>query len=392
MQCMNATINDITVVGGGTAGWISAALLDHAGYNVTLIESPTIPIIGVGESTLPFIRNVFRKLGMADSDWLPECNGIMKFGNVKGGFRTIDDEPWDFTFWYDTDLLKDLDDPKNQINDYAEDYAYHIAAEELPGVLKKACPNVKHIVQNIQDRPKCDLLIDCTGARRMFVEDETYVTSDKHQVNSAVVNPWEFDGLEWTKNRTYSLARSAGWQFYVSLENRVGSGYIYSDNFISDEEAIKEYLDNMKGHKRLAEPRIIKWEPGYLKNPWTGNTVAIGMGSLFIDPLEANALAHIQTSVEMLIKCLDRGYSNKVYNRMIRSLAQQTSDLVLAYYALSERTDTPFWNHFKQYKEESEAKLEYNCKHLNSVDHYLWPAALWESIAIYFEKGVYKPK
>lgn len=376
----------ITVVGGGAAGWISAALLDNAGHQVTLIESNTIPIIGVGESTLPFIRNIFKRIGLEDSDWLPECNGIIKYGNIKGGFKTKDDEPWNFSFWYDTNILKNLKDPKNEVNDYAEDHAYHIAAEELPNIFKKACPNIKHIIKDIEERPDCDLLIDCTGKSQKFLEDKEWITSDKHILNSAIVNPWTYKNLEWTKNYTYSLARDSGWQFYVSLKNRVGSGYIYSDKYITDEKAKEEYLSHMTECESLKEPKIIKWNPGYLKNPWSGNTVGIGMSALFIDPLEATALAHIQTSTEMLIKCLDRGYSNKVYNRMIRILARQTSDLALSYYALSERTDTPFWNHFKKYTKESENKLEYNRKNLNNVDNYLWPAALWESIAIYFDK------
>jgi hypothetical protein len=377
---------DITVVGGGAAGWISAALLDHAGYNVTLMESPTIPIMGVGESTLPFIRDVFEKIGLKEDEWLPRCNGIIKHGNTKGGFKTANDEPWEFSFWYDTSILKTLDDPKNQINDYADDYAYHIAAEELPGIIKTACPNITHIVTNLDYRPECDLLIDCTGAARVFVEDKEWITSDKHIMNSAITNPWDFTNLEWTSNQTHSLGRSSGWQFYVPLKDRVGSGYIYSDKYISDADALKEYQMHMKDCQPINSPRVIKWSPGYLKNPWVNNTVAIGMGAIFIDPLEANALAHIQKSIEMLIKCIERGYSNKVYNKMSRILAIQTSDLVTTYYALSERTDTPFWNHFKKYTKEMETKLNYNIKHKDSIDHHLWPSALWESIAMYYAK------
>lgn len=376
---------DITVVGGGAAGWISAALLDHAGYNVTLMESPTIPIMGVGESTLPFIRDVFEKIGLKEDEWLPRCNGIIKHGNTKRGFKSKDDEAWMYGFWYDTDIYESLDNAKEDINNYNTDYAYHIAAEELPLIIKEACPKVKHIIGDIMERPKCDLLIDCTGRKKMFIEDKTLVTSGKHIVNSAVTNAWKFDNLEWTGNETHSYAMDYGWQFYIPLTDRVGSGYVYCDKYISDEDATKEYLANMQGCVPAEKPRIIKWEPGYLQNPWSGNTIGIGMSSLFLDPLESNALAHIQTSIDMLIKCLDRGYSKETYNKMIRILALQTSDVVAAYYALSDREDTPFWLHFKQYKQEMLDKVVSEYSNRSNVPNVLWPSAIWASMAIYFD-------
>jgi len=378
-------MTNITVVGGGAAGWIAAALLDHGGHNVTLIESPNIPIMGVGESTLPFIKTIFEKIGLEESEWLHKCNGIVKHGNTKQGFKSKTDDPWMFGFWYDTDIYESLDNPKRDINSSATDYAYHIASEELPAIFKDACPNVTHIIKNLTERPECDLLIDCTGNRKMFIEDKTLITSDKHIMNSAVVAPWSFDKLEWTGNESHSYAMDYGWQFYIPLKDRVGSGYIYSDRYISDDDAIKEYLSGMKGCTQLEDYRVIKWVPGFLKNPWSGDTVGIGMSSLFLDPLEASALAHIQTSTEMLIKCLDRGYSKETYNKMIRTLAYQTSDIVATYYAMSDRTDTDFWLHFKPYREEMLEKIAINYKSRSNVDTCMWPSAIWASLAIYFD-------
>jgi hypothetical protein len=374
----------ITIVGGGAAGWISAALLDNAKHDVTLIESPNIPIMGVGESTLPFIKRVFDKIGLKESEWLPKCNGIIKHGNVKHNFKSIDDKPFMWGFVYDSDRY--VNTTRETFNDKLDDYAYHIAAEELPAIIKGSCPNVTHIIKEITERPECDLLIDCTGQRQTFIEDKTWIQSPKHIVNAAWVCSYDKEKLGWTGNSTRSYAMKYGWEFYIPLANRVGCGYIFSSFHVDTEDALLELNSQMKGNTQLDEPRLIRWSPGYLKNMWSGNTVGIGMGSIFIEPLESNALAHIQTSVEILIKCLSKGYSKKTYNKMIHTLVKQTSDAITSNYALTERNDTDFWTYYHKYKDEMTKRIDYYYSNNNDYKHNMYPSSFWAGFYHYFGK------
>ena len=101
-------IKDIVIIGGGTSGWWAAGYLEKnfPEFNITLIESDTIPKIGVGESTLPQIRVFFEEMGIAESDWMDRCNAIHKFGNIKQGWVENDAE-FPFTFWYNNNNVFD---------------------------------------------------------------------------------------------------------------------------------------------------------------------------------------------------------------------------------------------------------------------------------------------
>ena len=165
----------ICIIGGGTAGWMAAAHIEKhiPESTITLIESPTIPIIGVGESSLPQLRNFFNELGIDDDTWVSECNGLIKNGNEKVSWNGGDDR-FKFTFWYDANGLDDwLDDyqkynlPKESLNDkfYSDKgwqgYAYHLDAELIPTLLKKYTERTTHIIDTIEVLPKgYDLYLD----------------------------------------------------------------------------------------------------------------------------------------------------------------------------------------------------------------------------------------
>ena len=392
----------ICIIGGGTTGWWTAGYLNHKfpDYDITLIESSDIPIVGVGESTLPMIKTFFDSFGMNEELWMPKCDAVHKYGNIKQGWNNKDDDEFAFTFWFnDNDAFdkwyqkyKTGSVSKDSINDelYNKDgwsaVAYHLHAEEAGRIVKDHCiDNVTHIIDTLEELPEgYDLYIDCTGFRRQFVKDHTTSKISKHHmVNSAWVCPFELDeDVPYTR----SIARDHGWQFKIGLTSRVGTGYVYSDQHVSDENALeefKQYTSHMNPWMDK-KPRNLKWTPNWLKNPWSDNVVAIGLSQGFIDPLESNALFMIQHSITTLAECLERGYGAKTYNKMINRTWKENSDYILHHYGLSERNDTEFW---KQYSSMDMGKTVWDYYHKTGNKYTnLYPDAIWATLALYYDK------
>lgn len=390
----------ICIIGGGTTGWWTAGYLNHhfSEYDITLIESSDIPIIGVGESTLPMIKTFFDSFGIDEKEWMAKCDAVHKYGNIKQGWNGKEDPEFAFTFWFNdnnafSNWYKEYirgNKTKDSLNDlYNKDgwsaVAYHLHAEEAGRIIKDTCiENVTHIVDTLDTLPPgYDLYIDCTGFRRQFVKDKTEVkVNKKHLVNSAWVCPFQLDeNVPYTR----SIARDYGWQFKIGLTSRVGTGYVYSDTHISDEQALeqfKEYTSHLDPWMDKS-PRNIKWKPNWLKNPWSDNVVAIGLSQGFIDPLESNALFMIQHSITTLAECLKRGYSSKTYNKMINRTWNENSEYILHHYGLSNRDDTSFW---KEYTDMDMSKTVWeNYKKSGNKYTNLYPDAIWATLAVYYD-------
>jgi hypothetical protein len=393
----------ICIIGGGTTGWWAAGYLENKfpSYDIMLIESSDIPIIGVGESTLPMIKTFFESFGMDESDWMHKCDAVHKYGNIKQGWDKPDGEDFAFTFWYnDNDAFgnwyKGFENgtvDKHSINDlYNQDawraVAYHLHAEEAGRIVRDNCKRVKHEIATLDTLPEgYDLYIDCTGLRRQFVKDKTLANlSEHHLVNSAWVCPFELDeNVPYTR----SIARDYGWQFKIGLTSRTGTGYCYADKFVSDDEALEQFKDYTKHLTPWQDktPRLIKWQPGWLENAWQGNVVAIGMSQGFIDPLESNALFMIQHGITTLANCLERGYGARAYNKMVKRTWKENSDYILHHYGLSSRNDTEFWKHYSNL-DFSKTLWEHYSKTGNKYTN-LYPDAIWATLGLYYENFTY---
>jgi tryptophan halogenase len=403
-------INKIVIIGGGTAGWWAAGYLEKTfpELDITLVESDTIPKIGVGESTLPQIQSFFESMGIPESAWMDKCNAIYKHGNIKQGWTAIDDEPFPFTFWFNDNNVFDGwleqyqsgNKTKTQINDdlYNRDgwraYAYHLDAELAGAVVKDHCKNVKHIVATLDDEniPDADLYLDCTGFRRQIVKDKTEIVLEHHLVDSAVVCPFELPE-EGLPSFTQSIARPAGWQFIIGLQHRMGTGYVYSSKHITDEQAVEQFIEFNKTRTPFMDkkPRIIKWRPNVLKNPWSGNTIAIGMAGGFIDPLESNALFMTQFQITTLARCIQRSSSPEAYNRMVVKIWKENSNYIQHHYMLTERDDTDFWKYYKSFDVKKSLWENYKTKGNKYTE--IYPDAIWASLGLYFEEFThYEPK
>jgi tryptophan halogenase len=280
----------ICIIGGGTTGWWCASYMQKfLDADITLIESDEIPISGVGESTLPQIKTFFDELEIPESEWMKECNAIHKYGNIKYDWNHIGSKPFYTTFWQnnpkglfdewyqayqDGTLLKE-----DHVELYNNEYiGYHLDATLINNFMRNYCKDVEHIVDTITDLPQgYDLYVDATGFERRFTKDSEEIELNHHLVNSAWVYSLEYDGINpFTK----SIARTNGWQFEIDLQNRTGTGYVFSDEFINDNDALKE-LKSWTTRKIITEPKLIKWKPSVLKNAWSDNVVTVGLGQMY---------------------------------------------------------------------------------------------------------------
>lgn len=424
---MHRPIKKIVIVGGGSAGWMSASLLikQFSHLDITLIESSDVPTVGVGESTLGSINIFLHLLGLKDEDWMQYCNATYKLGIKFTDFNKIGEEFYypfgdkDFSNTKDgiTDwLIKKAKFPDTPINDFYESYysvmpliyeskicdnkenrlpyfnwtndvAYHMDAalfgkylkEEycLPKGVNYKLGHIEKVTLDsdgyiskliLKDSTEVtgDLFIDCTGFTSLLLEKtlgvpfESYNDVLPNNKAWAVPIPYTNKELEM-ENVTNCTAIENGWVWNTPLYNRIGSGYVYCDKFISDEEALnqfKEYLDGpkMKFPKQRSKDldfRKIEIKNGIHKQAWYKNCVAIGLSYGFIEPLESTGLFTIHELLLKLSYLLQHEQINKIhidsFNYAARTMLTSFRSFVAWHYLFSSRRDTPYWRYVTEF-------------------------------------------
>lgn len=387
---------NICIIGGGATGWWAAGYLEYSfpDYNITVIESETIPKIGVGESTLPQIANFFAEMGIQEKDWMDQANAVRKLGNIKRGWNDGVDLP--FTFWsnednkFEKNINQYIDGDVGKLSFFErlnEDnvHAYHLDAEFTGAVVKQNCKRVKHIIDTLDALPPgYDLYLDCTGFAQKFVTDKTKIMPEHLFIDSAWVCPFELP-VDYPNQYTQSIARHSGWQFQIDLQNRIGTGYCFSSKH-QEPQVAKEYFYNYThGLTPLKdEPRLIQWEPGYLKNPWNNNVVALGLAGGFIEPLESNALFMIQFSITALAQCIKRGIGQPGYNKIMRKVWNDNVRYIQHHYMLSNKADSEFWKYYQNF--DCSKTVWENYKKYGSRFSNLYPNSIWATLAVYYDK------
>ncbi|RQO62075.1 tryptophan halogenase [Paucibacter sp. KBW04] len=403
-------LKTVVIVGGGTAGWMTAAALSTAlrgRYQIRLVESDEIGIVGVGEATIPMIQVFNRIIGVDENDFLRETQGTFKLGiefvnwgrlgdRYMHGFGPVGQALWTVPFdqyWHRMNGLgraQDLgaysitrmaalankfmparDDLENSpLNHIA--HAYHFDASLYARYLRKLCEGrgVQRIegkivsvsqqeagehaghVQALQlengQRVEGDLFIDCSGMRALLIEQtlKTGYEDWTHWLpcDRALAVPCE-SVLPLTPY-TRSTAHRAGWQWRIPLQHRIGNGHVFSSQSISEDEAAATLLANLDG-KPLAEPRLIKFRTGMRRKSWHKNVVAIGLSSGFLEPLESTSIHLIQAAIQRLIDFFpDRGFNPvdvEEFNRQNRFDYESVRDFIILHYHLNQRQDSDFW-------------------------------------------------
>ena len=400
-------IQNVVIVGGGTAGWMAAAALSTVlgeGYNISVIESDEIGIIGVGEATIPMIQRFNQVVGIDENDFVKATQGTFKLGiefvnwGTQGhryihGFGKIGQGLWmvDFEqYWlklrragkaaalgeYSITRMAALankfmpanfDVPNSPLGDIA--YAYHFDASLYSKYLRKLSEargvrriegkivqvrqregdgHVQAVVLEGGQQVDGELFIDCSGFRGLLIE-QTLKTgyedwSDYLPCNRALAVPCESAPVLTPYTR--STAHSAGWQWRIPLQHRTGNGHVYCSDFISDDEAAATLLANLDG-KALAAPRLIKFTTGMRKQAWNKNVIALGLAGGFLEPLESTSIHMVQSGIQRLIDFFPHREFNAVnvaeYNRQSRFEYERIRDFIILHYKANKRTDSPFW-------------------------------------------------
>lgn len=357
-------VKNIVIVGGGSAGWMTAAHLSKhlQDVNISLIESSDVPIIGVGESTVPPIVDFMKSLGLEEIDWMPTCNATYKSSICFRGYHDTDEKRiwYPFTrtwpvaerpanrYWLYKHLTDESFKDRFSIYDYCSlipalcqegktvrsisgtPYAYHLDAVALGEFLKDFSRKngVRHIVDTITDvvlnedgsinRLKLengedlagDLFVDCSGFRSLLLGQtlgepfQDYYDSLFNDSAIAIRFPYQDKEKEMV-SYTLCTALSSGWVWTIPLYNRLGTGYVYCSKYQSKEESereFKDYLGNFLGQERVkdAQAKHIDIKVGKYNRTWVKNCVGIGLSSGFIEPLESTGLQIVQSEVNLL--------------------------------------------------------------------------------------------
>lgn len=339
---------NIIIVGGGTAGWLTALYVNKlcVDSTITLIESDKIGILGAGEGSVPVLVDMLRKLGIPEEEFMKETKSTFKLG--------IDFENWSaLKSKYEHYFLGD------------RYYSYHFDGRLVADYFKKIGSNrgVKLIEDDIinfntndlgvysvdllsGETIECDFLFDCSGFKRLILNGvypgEWKSFNEYLTVNSAIPFLLERNDPE-LKTTTKAIAMKYGWMWMIPLQHRWGCGYVYDDKYITQSDAILE-VEELLGHKIVNE-RVIKFNAGCYKQVWMKNTISIGLSTGFIEPLEATA---IMTAIKQLF-LLDECFLNKDserYNESTYSMNEENM-LFIFYHYICNRDDTDFWLYYK---------------------------------------------
>ena len=403
-------VRAVTIVGGGTAGWMTAALLSKLlpSVAITLVESEEIGIIGVGEATIPALRTYLTLAGIDELDMVRATQASFKLGIEFVGWRAPDtsyihgfgkigrDMAWLHThqLWLRMASSGDpgpLDryalncvaarrnkfcfpDGANPGSPMADiDYAYHFDASLFAAFLRKQCEErgVKRVEGRIVDVVRDgasgkvahvalasgmtvggELFVDCSGMRALLIGGALGVGYEDWSqwlpCDRAYAVPCT--GVSPLTPYTRSTARPAGWQWRIPLQHRIGNGYVYSSKFASDEEAVRTLLANLDGTP-LADPRQVRFAPGRRMQAWSANVVAIGLSSGFLEPLESTSIHLIQTGILRLVALFPgRGFNPAdiaEYNRQSCFEFEDVRDFIIAHYKVTNRAGEPFWDYVR---------------------------------------------
>ena len=401
-------IGSVLIVGGGSAGWMTAAMLANVlrhDCQVTLVESDEIGIVGVGEATIPPIRIFNETLGINEADFVRETKGTFKLGiefvdwaslgnryfhpfgphgrnfdmvplhqywlraRETGEPAPLDDHSMAWQIAKAGRMAKPSPDPRSVLSTF--DYAYHFDATLYAAYLRRYAEarGVTRVEGKIRDVSlngetgfvdsvtleggrtlEAELFIDCSGIRALLIEG-ALKTGYEHwnhwlPCDRAVAMPCENAGPPTPYTR--STAREAGWQWRIPLQHRIGNGYVYASHLLDDDRAADLLSQRLDG-KPLGDPRQVRFATGRRKLHWNKNVVAIGLSSGFLEPLESTSIHLIQANISKLMGLFpDRTFDQTTideFNRIAVTETERIRDFLILHYKLTTRDDSELWRY-----------------------------------------------
>ena len=379
----DTTVKQVMIIGGGTAGWITAGLLasklnskDNGSLQITLVESPTIPILGVGEGTWPTIRTTLQSIGVDENEFIRQCDATFKQGSEFVNWvhppeqrgrhsyfhplSAVFHAAYDFNlapYWvleqerlgqYDRVVSSQahiceqgLAPKKITTPAYAaiQNYSYHLDANKFARFMHEFCVaelGVEYVSANVTGveldkqgyvtsvetdlagRLHADFFVDCSGSKGLLIGDALGVAW--HDISDTIFNdtamamqvPYQSPD-DPIATHTIATAQPEGWTWDIGLSERRGVGFVYSSSYTGDDRAEKTLRDYVGSAADALECRKIRFRSGYREKFWSRNCLAIGMSAAFIEPLEASAIFLVEAAANMLVEQFPRTRDDMAY-------------------------------------------------------------------------------
>lgn len=403
-------VNNIVIVGGGTAGWMTAASLSKhfakTDIKITLVESSQIGTVGVGEATIPTLRRFYAELGMDDmavmkatqatcklgiqfQDWYKpghtfihpfglygqKANGI-DFHHYWMHLRSLGDTSKLAEYSLGLNLARQNKFIEPSVNPPSElsvfDWALHFDAALFGKLMREYAEAnaVAHIDAKIDEvntsadgiesltlddkrSLTADLFIDCSGFKGLLIEQALHTGyhdwSEWLVCDSAVAVQSERSGP--VASYTLSRAHKAGWQWRIPLQHRAGNGLVYCSRYLSDDEATATLKANVND-ELLHEPRRFRFTAGRRKLAWNKNCIAIGLAAGFLEPLESTSIALVETAIEKIRRVFSRPWFSAQavdeFNDLTAQEYERVRDFIMLHYKLNQRDDSELWRYCRQ--------------------------------------------
>ncbi|MEO5775109.1 MAG: tryptophan halogenase family protein [Sphingomicrobium sp.] len=403
-------VRNIVIVGGGTAGWMAAAamakILGTETRNITLVESEEIGTVGVGEATIPAIMLFNQMLEIDEDEFVRATHATFKLGidfvnwrklnhryfhqfgligaELKNGvsfthywtrWRDLGGSPDPMEFSAEATAAKEgrfgKASPKAGRNVPNVNYAYQFDAStyaaylrrysEARGIIRKEgrivdvevngeSGFIEALKLNDGSRIEGDLFVDCSGFRGLLIEQQLesgfqdwshWLPNDRAVAVpcAKIADPTPFTG---------STAQESGWQWRIPLQHRTGNGYVFSTEFISEDEATAKLLERLDGEP-IADPKVVRFKAGKRKQAWVKNCIALGLSSGFLEPLESTSIHLIQVGIMRMFAFFPEMDFDpllaKRYNDEMDLLYDGIRDFIVAHFKVTERDDTPYWEY-----------------------------------------------
>ena len=400
-------MKNIVILGGGTAGWMTANLLQkkwrQLGIQISVVESPDIGIIGVGEGSTPLLKEFFDSLEISESEWMPQCNATYKNGISFNDWSTVPGyesyfHPFPCSLDFATlgllykytelrrkgvdvlahpnrfSLMAGLTERKlaplpTENFPFHFQYGYHfdsvLIGKFLRGKAKESGVShieatvekveqesdgsIKSLLLNTGQILSGDFFVDCSGFASILLQKTLKVPFLSFAENlfndSAVAIPTDIETE--VPAETLSTALSNGWAWKIPLTNRFGNGYVFSSKYCSPDEAETELRSHLNILESDVEARHLKMKVGRVQETWAKNCVAVGLSQGFIEPLEATALQFVYSTIEQFSQALEEGnFSEKnrdEFNERMNANFEGVRDYIVLHYKTNSRSDSQYW-------------------------------------------------
>ena len=399
-------LKKICIVGGGTAGWIAAALMaEHFKgrmAEIELVESDDIGTIGVGESTVPPFLQMLTRLGVNEQEFVQETQASFKLGiqfqdwtrKGEGYFHPFGaiGAQVDISDFYQVWLKARQAGHRRPLMDFAPSavmarhgkfmlpfkaqrtpinsavYAVHVDAKRVAQYLRRfaearGVTRTEGLVEDVAVRPdgfvqslklksgkvvEADFFIDCSGFRALLIGktlDVGYTDWSQWLLCDRAIAV-QTENVGAPPPYTVAQAQDFGWRWRIPLQHRAGNGYVYSSRHISDDEATSVLMAQVEG-RPVTKPMVVPFKTGVRDRIWDKNVLSLGLASGFIEPLESTAIHLVYRGMDFFFRLMpdldcDRALQDE-YNRRMTQDYEEIRDFIILHYALTQRDDTAFW-------------------------------------------------